>query len=236
MPQATATIKKTKLMSGKFFLSFVHPRWETGSQLYQKRQLRKLANFSNPIQSTRNTLDSFLGKQLRRKWKIGRATFNSSGFSATGILPVKIFCLNINLIWRVDCHRVMLCSRISVGHSMGKTTDLSSFDINIFLRFQLLCDGLVSISLHKHRHWNQEQVHGRLCVQRLLRQLCQDLDEHQQHPRGFLQERLYPGVQWQDLLRLRVRCWASHLAGQGGGVELSRQTLKVGVIWSKEIN
>ena len=132
MPQATATIKKTNLMSGKFFLSFVHPRWETGSQLYQKRQLRKLANFSNPIQSTRNTLDSFLGKQLRRKWKIGKATFNSSGFSATGILPVKIFCLDINLIWRVDCHRVMLCSRISVGHSMGKTNDLSSFDINIF--------------------------------------------------------------------------------------------------------
>ena len=29
----------------------------------------------------------------------------------------------------------MLCSRISVGHSMGKTTDLSSFDINIFCAF-----------------------------------------------------------------------------------------------------
>ena len=116
-----AFIETTNLMSEKFFLSCARPRGETGSQLYQKRQLRKLANFSNPIQSTKNTQNSSLDKQFKRKWKLGTITSYSLASFVTGILLEKIFCLNINQIWKVDCHLVMLFSRIWIERFMGKT-------------------------------------------------------------------------------------------------------------------
>ena len=92
---------------------------EAPAQLYQKKQLRKLTNFSNLIPSTKSTAIFFSEREKKKKKKAGIPMRNSV-FYVKEISAETTFYSNTRAIWRVACLAVTSFSRISVKDISGK--------------------------------------------------------------------------------------------------------------------